>query len=316
MTPRDTSKMKNFTALRPLLCLTLLSGLVLHACAPKAATWKWPSDMPAGPEGEAIRYGQELVAQTARYLGPEASDPSLRLAGNRLACTNCHLGKGTQANAAGFVGIAKRYPAYYAPLDRKISLEERISACFERSLNGKPLPDGKERQAFSAYLSWLSQEVPDGQTPPGSGLENIVLPARAADLNAGKKLYTYHCAACHGKQGEGVLSQAQNPGAGYTFPPVWGSDSYGEGSNLARLSVLARYIKGNMPLGRPVLSAAEAYDVAGYLNSQPRPAFPGAGQDYPNPATRPFDVPYGPYPDGSTPSAHRLGPLPQTSASP
>lgn len=305
--------MKNFTALKSgLICGLLL----LSSCASPKATWTWPEEIPAGPAGETIRYGQELVANTHRYLGPQASDPALRLAGNNLACRNCHLANGTQANAAGFVGIAKRFPAYYAPLDREVSLEERISACFERSLNGKSLPDGKERQAFTAYLEWLSQEIPKGQTPPGTGLAEISLPARAADLNAGKKLYTYHCAACHAANGSGVRANPQDPSAGYTFPPVWGPDSYGEGSNLARLGVLARYIKGNMPLGRPVLSAAEAYDLAGYLNSQPRPAYAGAGQDYPNPATRPFDVPYGPYPDGSPAQAHRLGPLPPSSTAP
>ncbi|HEY9840876.1 MAG TPA: c-type cytochrome [Candidatus Obscuribacterales bacterium] len=255
--------------------------------------WRWPDKLPAGATGELVSYGKELVAHTARHLGPAARDKSLRLAGNNLACASCHLADGTQEHAIGFVGIAGRFPAYYAPLDRKIGLSERINACFERSLNGKPLPTaGRELKALVAYLSWLSQEVPPGQTLSGSGLPVLEPPPRAAAPKAGEKLYAYHCAACHGLKGEGSLAEEKDPGAGYTFPPLWGTGSFGQGSNMARLLIATRYIKANMPLGRPVLTSAEAYDIAAYMLSHDRPAWPGAGKDYPNPATRPVDLPY------------------------
>lgn len=277
--------------------------------APTANPWPVPGATPAGAAGEQIAYGKELIAHTSRYLGPEAKDPALRLAGNRLSCGNCHLELGTHQQAMGFVGLARRFPAYYAPLDRKISLSERIDACFERSLNGKPLPpQGRELQAMAAYVTWLSQDVP-AELQPSPGPDEVPLPARAARLGDGEKLYAYHCSACHGHQGEGVLIDDAHPGQGYTFPPLWGKDSFGLGSNMARQLIATRYIKANMPLGRPVLSSEQAYDIAAYLLSRPRPAFAGAGKDYPNPKTRPVDVPYGPYADTAPAGQHRLGPF-------
>lgn len=314
--------------LKPLLLISLLA--LLTACpsrqgkpveqgsgSPSAAAavkWQYPRQLPAASNdasSEAIRYGQQLVGQTPQWLGPEATDPQLRLAGNRLACSNCHLANGTQANAMGFVGLAQRFPAYYAPLDRKVTLAERVAACFERSLNAhKPLPE-KETQAFVAYISWLSSEIPAGQVPEGAGLPEMVaseLPDKAADLVAGKAIYSHSCAACHGQQGEGLRKDPNKPELGYTFPPVWGPDSYSNGSNMARLMVAARYIKANMPLGRAVLTTQEAFDVAAYINQQHHPAYAQAGKDYPNPATRPLDVPYGPYPDQIPLKQHQLGP--------
>jgi mono/diheme cytochrome c family protein len=66
------------------------------------------------------------------------------------------------------------------------------------------LSDGDAR-AMAVYLKALPQTT--AAADPGE-------PARAADLAAGAKLYTTHCAACHGDQGEGV------PGA---YPALAGS---------------------------------------------------------------------------------------------
>ncbi len=56
-----------------------------------------------------------------------------------------------------------------------------------------------------------------------------------------------------------------------------------------------RFIHGNMPLGtdaaKPALSIEQAYDVAGYLLSLPRPHKDGRGDDFPNPDFRPADYP-------------------------
>ena len=62
------------------------------------------------PEGELIRYGHELIAHTPQYLGPQAKDPLLRLAGSNLACQNCHLQAGQKAFSAPYVGIWGIYP--------------------------------------------------------------------------------------------------------------------------------------------------------------------------------------------------------------
>ena len=50
---------------------------------------------------------------------------------------------------------------------------------------------------------------------------------------------------------------------------------------LARLLTAARFIKARMPLGEPTLTNDEAFDVAGYINAQPRPQMENLEQDYP-----------------------------------
>lgn len=317
------------STVKPATALILGLTALLSACPPSApddtatasatptasasVAMRAPSTMPEGPAGEAILYGKQLMNETPHWLGPHANAKALRLAGNNLACKNCHLEAGTQMPAMGLIGTARRFPGHYAPLDREITLAERISACFERSLNGKTLPAaGKELKALEAYITWLSQDLPPDYKPD-PGLPELAMPARAADPAAGAKLYAYHCNACHGAKGEGMRADDTDLRMGYTFPPLWGQDSFGEGSNMARLSVATRYIRANMPLGRPVLSVDEAYDLAGYMLKQPRPKFAGAGKDYPNPATRPSDVPYSPAPSASPAAASAS---PAKSASP
>ena len=53
---------------------------------------------------------------------------------------------------------------------------------------------------------------------------------------------------------------------------------------MAKLAYAAAYIRTNMPFGvrdqDPVLSVQQAWDVAAYMTSKPRPpAPPGAGSD-------------------------------------
>jgi len=75
-------------------------------------------------------------------------------------------------------------------------------------------------------------------------------------------------------------------------PPVWGHGSYNIGAGMARVSVAAAFIKSNMPRGWGwSLTDDEAFDVAAYINSQPRPDFPGKARDWPN-GGKPADVPY------------------------
>ena len=53
-----------------------------------------------GPENDLIRYGKELIVNTPRHIGKDATDPAMRYAGNNLACQNCHLNAGLQPFAA------------------------------------------------------------------------------------------------------------------------------------------------------------------------------------------------------------------------
>ena len=59
---------------------------------------------------------------------------------------------------------------------------------------------------------------------------------------------------------------------GYVFPPLWGPDSFNNGAGMHRVLTAARFIKARMPLGKPTLTDDEAFDVAAFINAQPRPA--------------------------------------------
>src|ERR1700757_903750 len=51
------------------------------------------------PFGKLAKYGHPLFTDTAKETGPAVSDPTMRFAGNNLACQNCHLQAGSQPYA-------------------------------------------------------------------------------------------------------------------------------------------------------------------------------------------------------------------------
>jgi thiosulfate dehydrogenase len=233
-----------------------------------------PETIPGSQLGEQIRLGYEIVVNTQEYARPYV--------GNRLNCTNCHLDGGLNPNAASFVGLAAVYPAYRTRNARMNTLADRVNECFERSLNGRALPpDSSKLQAVVAYITWLSRGVPSGATLSWRGLQRIDS-RRPIDPGNGEKVFASKCVFCHGSDGLGTMAA----------PPVWGPQSYTIGAGMARVSVAAAFIKSNMPRSWGwSLSDDDAYDVAAYINAQPRPDFPGKANDWPK-GGKPADAPY------------------------
>jgi thiosulfate dehydrogenase len=253
----------------------LASTLLLHAAAHAA-------DIPPGPMGDSIRLGEKLVKETQVY--------AKKYVGNGLNCTSCHLNGGTTPYASPWVGIWGMFPEWRSR-DAKVSaLQERINDCFERSMNGKPLPaDGEEMHAILSYMWWLSKDVPTGKEVQGRGFKRIALPAPAAvDTARGKQLYAEKCGACHGADGQGM----SGPNGAYLFPALWGPKSFNIGAGMARLGNAAAFIKVNMPLGAGnTLSDKDAIDIAAYFTRQPRPDFAGKARDWPK-GGKPADARY------------------------
>ena len=113
---------------------------------------------------------------------------------------------------------------------------------------------------------------------------------------------------CHGGDGLGLLATGDRA-KGYLFPPLWGPDSFNNGAGMHRVLTAARFIKARMPLGEATLTDDEAFDVAAYINAQPRPQMPNLEHDYPDKAAKPVDNPYGPFADGFPLDQHRFGPF-------
>jgi thiosulfate dehydrogenase len=233
-----------------------------------------PETIPGSQLGEQIRLGYQIVVNTQKY--------ARAYVGNRLNCTNCHLDGGLNPNAASFVGLAAVYPEYRTRNARVNTLADRVNECVERSLNGRALPpDSSKLQAIVAYITWLSQGVPSGAALPWRGLQHIDS-RRPLDPGNGKKVFANKCAFCHGSDGLGTMAA----------PPVWGPQSYNIAADMARVGVAASFIKSNMPRARGwSLSDDDAYDVAAYINSRPRPDFVGKANDWPK-GGKPADAPY------------------------
>lgn len=258
-------------------------------------------------DGELIWYGHELIANTAKYLGPKGT---VRQISNGMNCQNCHLEAGTKPWGNNYSAVYTTYPKFR---DRSATTEtifKRVNDCFERSLNGKALDTtSKEMQAIYAYIKWLGEDLQKGSKPKGSGIAELPFLNLAANPAAGEIVYEQKCKSCHGANGEGQLNF---DGLSYTYPPLWGKNSYNNGAGLFRLSRFAGYVKNNMPQGAdyhsPQLSNEEAWNVAAFVNSQPRPA-KDLSSDWPDISKKPIDHPFGPYADTFSEQQHKYGPF-------
>lgn len=267
------------------------------------------SDLPPGPAGAKINYGYELLANTARWIGPKGKAGSY--ARTRMSCANCHMDVGRLPFGNSWLDTHGLYPQYRGREGKVQTLAERVNACLTHPMQGKPLPeDGREMQAILLYYRWLAKGRPSLDNDPDTRLPPLAYLDRAADPAAGKKVYELRCAVCHGTDGQGRLAVDKDS---FIYPPLWGRESYMQGSSMSRLSVLARFIKGNMPFqtatpDKPILSDAEAWDAAAFISSQPRPGWAGP-QPFPDAAEKPFDYPIGPYSDKFPVEQHLRGPF-------
>lgn len=271
--------------------------------------WNAPDEanLATDPKKERVLYGKELIAHTSIYFGPKGTIS--KESTNGMNCQNCHLNAGTKVFGNNYSAVATTYPKYRARSGTKEDIPKRVNDCFERSLNGKTLKiDSKEMQSIIAYLKWLGKDVPAGKKPAGSGFQQIAYLERAADPEKGKLVYVQKCQSCHQQSGEGLMN---SDGTAFTYPPLWGDHSYNNGAGLYRLSNFARFVKYNMPMGAShtnvQLSDEEAWDVAAFVNSQPRPK-KDLKKDWPKIEEKPFDHPYGPYADSFSESQHKNGP--------
>jgi thiosulfate dehydrogenase len=258
-------------------------------------------------DGKLIWYGYELIANTAKYLGPKGSVLQIS---NGMNCQNCHLDAGTKPWGNNYGAVYTTYPKFRDRSGTTETIYKRINDCIERSLNGNALDTtSTEMQAIHAYIKWLGEDLLKGTKPKGSGIIDLPFMNRAADPAKGNIVYDQKCVTCHGANGEGVVSV---DGDAYQYPPLWGKNSYNNGAGLFRLSRFAGYVKNNMPQGAdyysPQLSNEEAWDVAAFVNSQPRPV-KDIRKDWPNISKKPIDHPFGPYADPFTEEQHKYGPF-------
>ena len=239
------------------------------------------------PDADQLVRGMRLHLETKDLLPQNV--------GNQLNCTSCHLNAGTVADGSPFVGVSAFFPSYGARAGRVITLEERINGCFLRSMNGKPIPPASaDMKAMVAYFDWMKGATRPEDKVAGRGVGKIDTRIKP-DVDNGRKVYAQQCAACHGRNGEGLTAA----NGSFIYPPLWGDQSFNIGAGMARTYTAAAFVKRNMPigmhekfpLGQGGPSDQDAVDVAEYFSHQPRPDFAPKAKDWPK-DPKPVDARY------------------------
>lgn len=196
----------------------------------------------------------------------------------QLHCGSCHLDGGRNPDAAWWVGAVDYWNQNLKTGGTGIA--GRINSCFKNSLNGAALcwpdangacPQNAAMTALIAYMKWIDAEAQRQQVPPGtSGFPPI--PAGVGSIGNGNRTFAQKCAFCHNAGGEGRYA-----GGVYYRPALWGPKSFNAQAGMDSTADLAPFIHANMPLhSGGVLTVQEAWDLACFIDAQPRPAGVGA----------------------------------------
>ena len=221
------------------------------------------SAIPAGPFGELVRLGQSIFEDTPKHAP--------QYAGNALSCRNCHLDRGRDVSSAPMWAAYVHYPEYRKKDGVVNTIQMRVQGCFRYSQNGVvPEADSKELTALVVYFYWMSGGLPVGVKPKAAGYPKLDAPEATPSPERGARIFASTCALCHGDNGLGRSSAGQQ-----VFPPLWGPQSFNWGAGMHQLDRAAGFIKTSMPYGAGgTLTDQDAWDVAAYVNSRPRPQDP------------------------------------------
>jgi len=220
--------------------------------------------LPARTEdADAVLLGEKIFDDTPTHASSYV--------GNAMSCRNCHTDRGRNADSSPMWAAVPRYPQYRSKNQRVNTLEMRVQGCFRYSENGTPPPaDSPEMVALITYMHWLADGMPIGARPRASGYARLTEPSTPPDRERGRTVYAASCAVCHGADGQGsVVAGAR------VIPPLWGPQSFNWGAGMHDVDKAAAFVYRNMPHGAAgALSEQEAWDVAAWIDSQPRPQDP------------------------------------------
>jgi thiosulfate dehydrogenase len=252
---------------------------IVRGSAQQAARPRVPFRIPSENELTDSAYRASALRGRAILLATRDSLP--RNVGNALRCASCHLDGGLRRDAMPWIGSYARFPQYRARSGKVDLIEDRVNDCFRRSMNGRALDvSGRDMRDIVAYLAFLSTGIPVGAEMDGQGVPR--LSPLAGDQHRGFTVYSSTCARCHGVNGQGTA----------IAPPLWGPRSYNVAAGMARINMAASFIHVAMPFDRAQqLTPQQAFDVASYINTRPRPDFPAKSRDWPR-GGKPADADY------------------------
>ena len=243
------------------------------------------SAMPGGALGLSIRRGRALLEHTRDSLP--------RYAPSNLRCVSCHLDDGRRADGAPLLGVYARYPRFVARSGRRRLDRRSHQLLLHTELGRSPTSRDQPRmEDITSYLAFLSTGVPTGAHVRGEGIPRM--PKLVGDVARGGTLYIANCMQCHATNGDGgpVPAPVRGPTTPAFAPALWGPRSFAIGAGLARVERAAAFIRTMMPYDKPgTLTDQQAYDVAAFVLSHPRPDQPGKANDWPA-GDAPANVPY------------------------
>lgn len=248
------------------------------AAQQQTARRRVPFRVPSENEMKDSVYRTSALRGRALLLATRDSLP--HNVGNSLRCASCHIDGGLRRDAMPWVGSYARFPQYRARSGKVDLIEDRINDCFRRSMNGRALnPTGGDMRDIVTYFAFLSSGIPVGAEMEGQGFPR--LQPLKGDPARGASIFATTCVRCHGENGQGAFA-----------PPLWGTRSYNVGAGMARINTAASYVHALMPIDRAQrLTPQQAFDVATYINTRPRPDFPGKVHDWPR-GEKPVDADY------------------------
>ena len=261
-------------------------GPLISARTTMVTAWELPKNPLTDATLDDSRLSKEIRSGFRIFTNTRGE--AARFTPGRMSCSNCHLNAGQREKSLPLVGVVGMFPEYNRRSGRLFTLGDRIVDCFLRSQNAtgtgvldRDLPSltAKEVLAVAAYLTWLSKGFEVGNNPPWRGQNAIatanLIPIEKLDPAKGEAIFTDRCTTCHGADGQGVAIGDKKPG------PLWGADSWNDGAGAARVYTLAGIIRYSMPYLNPgSLTDEEAQQLAAFINSKPRPAYPFKNDDY------------------------------------
>ncbi|MBS1818377.1 MAG: c-type cytochrome [Acidobacteria bacterium] len=273
-----------------------LSGPLIPAKMTMVTAWDFPQNPLTDKSLDQSKLSKEI--QLGYRLFTNTPAEASRFVPGGMSCNNCHLNGGQRERAMPLVAISGVFPEYNRRAGRLISLNDRIVDCFLRSENATgmlqsdangtaivaaadtlPTPTSREVLALAAYLNWISRGNEIGKSPKWRGQNTIpqpsLVPVDTLDAGKGEAIYAERCASCHGPDGQGVYVGDKKPG------PLWGPNSWNDGAGAARVYTLAGIIRYTMPYLDPGnMTDQDALNLAAFITSKPRPAFPFKDKDY------------------------------------
>ena len=145
------------------------------------------------------------------------------------ACITCHA-----AAASSMKGVAARYPAFDALLQRPVSLSQRVNQCRQKHQQAEPLLDeSQELLSLESYVAFQSRGMPIAPPDDARLLPSRLLGEQRFLLRMGQ--LNLSCAQCHDENAGKRLGSSLIPQAHPAGYPIYRLEWQALGSLQRRL---------------------------------------------------------------------------------